>query len=169
MVLQKSVDKRSRLSELIRMFSISFRLRPVHGGLSGEVPKTACDVELVGRHYLVGRHGNGGCSRCIEVLLVLLELHGRTLSKQQTAEYLGPQCEKVIRYASTAADWPEVVLGVKIIRRPTPARVSDNWAVKLTDEIKTELLDIGCREVPFVFAPVESATHRRYLLTGRAV
>lgn len=169
MALQKSVDERSRLSELIRMFSIFFRLRPAHGGLSREAPETACEVELVGRHYLVGRHANGGCPRCIEVLLVLLELHDRTLSKQQTAEYLGPQCEKVIRYASTAADWPEVVLGVKIIRRLTPPRVSDNWAVKLTDEIRTELLDLGCREVPFVFTPVEAATHRRYGLTGRAV
>jgi hypothetical protein len=69
---------------------------------------------------------------------VLLELHDRTLSKQQSAEYLGPHCEKVIRYASTAADWPEVVLGVEIIRRLTPARVSDSWAVKLADEIRTE-------------------------------
>ena len=167
--MQKSVDKRSRLSEQIRMFSIFFRLRSAHGGLSREVPETTCEVELVGRHDLVGRHANGGCPRCIEVLLVLLELHDRTLSKQQTAEYLGPQYEKVIRYASTAADWPEVVLDVKIVRRPTPPRVYDSWAVKLTDEIRTELLDLGCREVPFVCTPAESATHWRYRLTGRAV
>lgn len=55
MALQKSVYKKSRLSERIRMFSISFRLRPAHGGLRGEAPETACEVELVGRHYLVGR------------------------------------------------------------------------------------------------------------------
>lgn len=167
--MQKSVDKRSHLSELIRMFSIFFRLRPAHGGLSREAPETACEVELVGRHDLVGRHANGGCPRCIEVLLVLLELHDRTLSKEQTAEYFGPQCEKVIRYASTAADWPEVVLDMKIICRPTHPRVSDTWAVKLADEIRTELLDLGCREMPFVFTPVESATDRRYRLTGSAV
>jgi hypothetical protein len=41
--------------------------------------------------------------------------------------------------------------------------------MKLTDEIRTELVDLGCREVPFVFAPVESATEWRYGLTGRAV
>jgi hypothetical protein len=115
--LQKSVYERSRLSDLIRMFSISFRLRPTYGGVTGEGPETACEVELVGHHYLVGRHVNRGCPHCIEVLLVLLELHDRTLSKQQSAEYLGPQCEKLIHYASTAGDWPEVVLDVKIIRR----------------------------------------------------
>ena len=167
--LQKSAYKSSRLGERIRMFSISFRLRPAHGGLSGEGPETACEVELVGRHYLVGRHADGGCPRCIEVLLVLLELHDRTLSKQQSAEYLGPPCEKVIRYASAAADWPEVVLDVKIIRRPTPPRVSDSWAVKLTDEIRAELLDLGCHEVPFAFTPMESATDWRSRLTRSAV
>jgi hypothetical protein len=100
---------------------------------------------------------------------VLLELHDRALSKQQSAEYLGPQCEKVIRYASTVKDRPEVVLDVKIIRRPTPPRVSDSWAVKLTDEIRTELLDLGCHEVPFVLTPVESVADWRFESAGRAV
>lgn len=169
MALQKSLCKRSHLSDLVRIFSICFRLRPTHGGLSREAPETACEVELIGRHYLQGRHANAGCPRCIEVLLVLLELHDGALSKRQSAEYFGPQCEKVIRYASTAADWPEVVLDMKIVRKLTHPRVSDTWAVKLADEIRTELLDLGCREMPLVFAPVESATDGRYRLTGSAV
>ena len=169
MALQKSVYKRSDLSDLIRIFSISFRLRPTHCGLRGKGAETVCEAELIGRHYLLGRNVHAGCPRCIEVLLVLLELQDRALSKQQSAQYLGPQCEKVIRYASTAADWPEVVLDMKIIRKPTHPRISDTWAVKLADEIRTELLDLGCREVPFIFTPVESAAGRRYDLIGSPV
>ena len=168
--MRKTACKRVRLSDLIRRFSISFRLRPAYGNVAGDGPEIGCEVELVGQHYAMGKHVSGGCPHCLEVLLVLLELHDRTLSVQQrpySVGGIGAQCEKLIHYASTAGDWPEVVLDVKIIRRSTLQQVSENWVMKLTDEIRTELLDLGCREIPFAYMPAESVAG--LLLAQRAM
>ena len=170
--MHKTAWKRLLLSDLIRRFSISFRLRPAYGSVGGDGPEIGCEVELVGQHYAMGKHVGGGCPHCLEVLLVLLELHDRTLSGEQppyAVRGVSAQCERLIRYVSAAGDWPEVVLDVKIIRRPTHQQVSENWVVKLTDEIRTELLDLGCHEAPFVYLPAESVDDRGFLLAQRAV
>jgi hypothetical protein len=75
----------------------------------------------------------------------------------------------LIRYVSTAGDWPEVDLDVKIIRRPTDQQISENWVMKLTDEIRTELLELGCHEFPFVYMRAESVDDGGVLLAARAV
>jgi hypothetical protein len=114
----------------------------------------------------------GGCPHCLEVLLVLLELHDRIFSGElhrYAAGDISAQCEELIHYVSTAGDWPEVVLDVKIIRRPTHEQVSENWVMKLSDEIGRELLDLGCHEVPLVYMPPESVDDRGFLLAERAV
>lgn len=170
--MQKTARKRFPINDLISRFSISFRLRPAYRSVAGEGPEIGCEVELIGQHYAMGKHTSGGCPHCIEVLLVLLELHDRTLSGEQHPSAVGDisaQCEKLIRYASTAGDWPEVVLDVKIIRRSTDQQLTENWVMKLTDEIRTELLDLGCHEVPFVYMPAESVDDRRLLSAERAV
>ena len=167
--MQTSIYNRSRLGERIRRFSISFRLRPIQGSVGEARSETGCEVELIGQHYSMGRHVNGGCPHCIKVLLALLDLHDCALSARQCNEYLGSQCEKVIHYASTSADWPEVVLDVKVVRRATPQRVYDDWAVKLTREIRSDLLELGCREMPFIFAPMVGLPDRQDELAGRAV
>ncbi len=169
--MQKTAWKRLPLSDLIHRFSISFRLRPAYGRVAGEGPEIGCEVELIGQHYAIGKHRSGGCPHCLEVLLVLLELHDRTLSGEQRPYPVGgisAQCEKLIHYASTAGDWPEVVLDVKIIRRQTHSQPSENWVMKLTDEIRMELLDLGCHEVPCVYLSAEPADDRELLLAKSA-
>ena len=170
--MHKTACKRLLLSDLIRRFSISFRLRPAYGSAAGDGPEIGCEVELIGQHYAMGKHVGAGCPHCLEVLLVLLELHDRTLSGEQSpyaAGGISAQCEKLIHYASTAGDWPEVVLDVRIARRPTHQQVSENWVMKLTDEIRTELLDLGCHEIPFVYMPADSVDDRGLWLAARAV
>lgn len=167
--MQKTVWKRLPLGDLIRRFSVSFRLRPAYESVAGDGPEIGCEVELIGQHYAMGKHMSGGCPHCLEVLLVLLELNDRTLSGQESFGDIGAQCEKLIRYASTAGDWPEVVLDAKMIRRPTLGQVSEKWARKLTDEIRKELLGLGCREVPFVYIPTEAAADRELFLTERVM
>lgn len=165
-----SVRERSRLRNLIRTFSISFRLWPASGSVANTNREATCEIELKGQHYSTGGHVNGGCPRCIEVLLVLLELHDRILSERRSSAYRRPQCEKLIRYVSTAGDWPEVALDVKIIRRLALGCDSDNWAARLTDEVRGELLDLGCREMPFVFtAATPVVADWQFGLAGRAV
>ncbi|HZC24958.1 MAG TPA: hypothetical protein VE866_16605 [Candidatus Binatia bacterium] len=167
--MQTSIYNRSRLSERIRRFSISFRLRPIQGSVGEVRSESGCEVELIGQHYSMGRHVIGGCPHCIKVLLALLDLHDCALSARQCNEYLGSQCEKVIHYASTSADWPEVVLDVKVVRRATPQRVYDDWAVKLTGEIRSDLLDLGCRELPSSVVPMATMPDWQDGLAGRAV
>ena len=146
--MQKSAQMQARLSDLIRWFSISFRLRPIYEDVAEHRLEIGCEVELIGQHFDSGRHVNGGCPHCIEVLLALIELHDFIVFAQQSAAYLDPQYEKLIRYVSMAADWPEVVLDVKIVRPPLH-RVSGNWVVRLSSGLRIELLDLGCREIPF--------------------
>lgn len=167
--MQKSIHKGLRLSDRIRTFSISFRLQPIYANVSGVRSEIGCEVELIGQHYSKGRHLSGGCPHCIEVLLALLELHDRALSEQQCSECLGSQCEKVIHYASTSADWPEAVLDVKVVWRQTPQDVYDDRAAKLGDEIRRELLNLGCRQIPSIFMPVMSMADWQHGLAGRAM
>lgn len=170
--MKETVFNRLRLSELIPKFSVSFRLRPAYGSVYGTGEEIGCEVELIGQHYFMGNHVGPGCPHCVEVLLVLLELHDRMLSGQHKAyavEDISAQCEKFISYASTAGDWPEVVLDVKIIRRPTLHQVSENWLLKLTDEIRAELLDLGCREIPSVYMPAGPLTSSRLRVVERVV
>lgn len=170
--MHKSGCKRSALSELVDEFSVSFRLKSTESSGPSEARKVACDVELVGQHYSMGRHVNGGCPHCLKVLLVLLELHDRMLSGQgdPSVERIGAQCEKVIHYASTSRDWPEVVLDVKIVRWPTPLHLLPEHSVAaLTDKVRTELLNLGCREIPFIYLPPEPMPDRGLLLVQRVV
>lgn len=170
--MRKTAWKRLALSDQIRRFSISFRLRPAYGNVAGDAPEIGCEVELIGQHYAMGKHRSGGCPRCMEVLLALLELHDRTLSGEQHPRTVGDiraHCEKLIHYVSTGGDWPDVVLDVKIIRRPTDEQPTENWVMKLTDEIRTELLDLGCHEVPFFYMQAGSMGDRGPLLAERAV
>ena len=170
--MRKTAWKRLALSDLILRFAISFRLRPAYGSVAGEGPEIGCEVELIGQHHTMGKHRSGGCPHCLEVLLVLLELHDHALFGEQhpyTVGDISAQCEKLIHYVSTGGVWPEVVLDVKIIRRPTHQQVSENWVRKLADEIRTELLELGCHEVPFVYMPAESVDDRGSLFSARAV
>lgn len=146
--MRKSVRLEARLGDLIRKFSMCFRLRPMYEDVVEHRLEVGCEVELIGHHFGTGRHVTGGCRHCIEVLLALIELHDFILFAQQSAEYLDPQCEKLIRYVSMAADWPEVVLDVKIVRPPL-RRVSGSWVARLSTGLRTELMDLGCREIPF--------------------
>jgi hypothetical protein len=169
--MRKTAWKRLALSDLVRRFSLSFRLRPAYGSVAGEGPEIGCEVELIGQHYAMEKHRSGGCPHCLEVLLALLELHDRTLSGDQHPRAFGDisaQCEKLIHYVSTGGDWPEVVLDVKIIWRPTDQQLTENWVMKLTEEIRTELLDLGCHEVFFVYLQAESVDDRGLLLAERA-
>lgn len=153
------------LFDLVRSFSVSFRLRPAFASSTGEEPQTGCEVELIGQHYWMGKHVNGGCPHCLKVLVALLELHDHIFSEQEATGPFGAECEKLIRYASTAGDWPEVVLDVKIIRRrQVPLLLPDNWVARLTDEIRTELLTLGCKEIPFVYLPPEPLANHGFLL-----
>lgn len=167
--MHKPPNKGSHLRDRIRTFSISFRLRPILDSASGERLEIGCEVELIGQHYSMGRHVNGGCPHCLDVLLALLDLHDLAFSEPQTAEYPSRQYEKLIHYASTSADWPEVVLDVKICWRPTPIQVSNNSAIELTEEIRTELLDLGCHELLFAYVPAVPVSDWRCELAGRAV
>jgi hypothetical protein len=170
--MRKTAGKRLALSDLIRRFSISFRLRPAYGSVAGEGPEIGCEVELIGRHYAMGKHRSGGCAHCLEVLLALLELHDRTLSGERhpyAGGSISDQCEKLIHYASTGGDWPEVVLDVKIIRRPNLQQVSEEWVISLNNAIRKELLDLGCCEIPSVYMPAELVSSRGLSLVERAV
>lgn len=156
---------KSSLSDLVRSFSISFRLRPAFETSLAEGREIGCEVELIGQHYWMGEHVNGGCPHCLKVLVALLELHDHIFSEQEATDPLGADCEKLIRYVSTAGDWPEVVLDVKIMRRPPLSRLlPENWVTRLRDEVRTQLLKLGCSEIPFVYLPPEPVEARALLL-----
>jgi hypothetical protein len=170
--MQNAACEKLPLNDLVRTFSICFRLRPYYGNVDAEAPEIGCEVELIGLHNSTGKHVAGGCPHCLKVLLVLLELNDVFLSGQKgpyPVGHIGAQCEKLIRYASTREDWPEVLLDVKIIRSQTLQQVPENWGAKVTDKIRTELRDVGCCEVPFVSMPTESVADRRALLEEVAV
>lgn len=155
----------SQLDDLVRRFSISFRLRPAFASSQTEGPEIGCEVELIGQHYWMGKHVNGGCPHCLKVLIALLELHDHIFSEQEVTDPLGVDCEKLIRYVSTAGDWPEVVLDVKIMRRPPLSRLlPENRVTRLRDEVRTQLLKLGCSEIPFVYLPPEPVADRALLL-----
>jgi hypothetical protein len=126
----------------------------------------------MGRHNFTVKHVSSECPHCLKVLVVLLDLSDLIPSGEKgpyPVGHIGAQREKLIRYVSMAGEWPEVLLAVKIIRPPTFQQVPENWGVGLTDEIRTELRDVGCREVPFVSMPTESVADKRALLEEVAV
>ena len=162
----------NRLRALVHQFSISFRLRPVYTNVAGARSESGFEVELIGQHHAMGKHRSGGCPHCLKVLLVLLELNDVALSEQEHLHsdgHIGAQYEKLIRYASTARDWPEVVLGVKIMRPTAVQHESEGWLLRLTDKIRAQLVDLDCRELPFVSIPSGSMADRGLVLAERAV
>jgi hypothetical protein len=170
--MQNAACENFPLSDLVRTFSVSFRLRPSYGNVDAEGQEIGCEVELIGQHNFTGKHVSGGCPHCLKVLGALLELSDLIPSGQKgpyRVGQIGARCEKLIRYASMAGDWPEVLLAVKIIRPPTFQQVPENCVSKLSDEIRTELRHVGCREIPFVSLPAESVAHRAVLLEEVAV
>lgn len=102
---------------LVHQFSISFRFRPAYVNVAGERSESGCEVELIGQHYCIVQRVSGGCPHCLKALLVLLEFNDVALSEQEHLHsdgHVEAQYEKLIRYASTARDCPEVVLGVEV-------------------------------------------------------
>jgi hypothetical protein len=157
MAMDPLVQKTFSLSDLVHLFSISFRLKPAYGGFDGGGPEAGCEVELIGQHHGRRKHMGDKCPRCLELLLLLLEIEDFILSGGASVWDFHAQCQKVIRYASTPGDQQhEVVVDVKIIRSPTLQPVPDDWRVKLSEEIRAELQDLGCREVTFMPLPTNS-------------
>jgi hypothetical protein len=146
----KAGDGRLCLSDLVRMFRISFRLRPTYVSLASDGPEIGFEMELIGSHRTVGKHVHGGCAHCLRVLLVLLELADQCLSKEDPADRrAGPRSEKLIRYASSAGDWPEVVLAMTVVRRASLEQIAGDQMWQCTEDIRTVLRDLGCQENPF--------------------
>ena len=121
-------DNDSLVGDRVHKFSISFRLQPTHERLGDEEPGMGCELELIGGHCIKGKHRNGGCPRCLEVLLVLLEVEDRTLAVHNSGGHINAQCDNLIRFASIAGNWPEVVLDVRIVPKRSFHVVSDDWA-----------------------------------------
>jgi|SRR5215469_1896471 len=119
-------------------------------------------LNWLGITTVAGRHANEGCPECVEVLLFLLELHDLILSAPQYGKHLQVGCEKVIRHASTGGDWPEVVLDVKIVRRPPLCGESDNWFAKVSSAVRAERLNLGGREISFSDIHAQSKTDRGF-------
>ena len=145
------------LSRLVRLFSISFRLKSAYGGFEREGPEAGCEVELIGRHGGSRKHIIvDKCPRCLELVVLLLEIQDCILSGGGSGRHFRAQCRKLIRYASTPGDQHEAVVDVRITRLPTLQPVPANWLVTLSEEIRAELEDLGCREVSFMPLPASS-------------
>ena len=146
----KFADKPLCLRDLAGMFCISFRLRPTYVSLASDGPEIGFELELIGTHQKVGRHVHGGCAQCLRVLLVLLELADRSLPEEGTpARPISRRCEKLIRYGPSAGDWPDVVLRMTVIREASLEDVAGDRLLQLTEDIRTVLQGLGCREVLF--------------------
>jgi hypothetical protein len=50
----------NRLRDLIHQFSICLRLRPAYTNVAGERSESGFEVELIGQHYCIVQHVNGG-------------------------------------------------------------------------------------------------------------
>jgi hypothetical protein len=146
----KAGDGRSCLRDLVHMFRISFRLRPTYVSLASDRPEIGFEMELVGTHAMVGQHVHGGCAQCLRVLLVLLELADQSLPGEGTAaRHIGTRCEKLIRYASSGGDRPEVALGMTVVRGASREEIAGDQMWQFTEDIRKVLRDLGCREMVF--------------------
>lgn len=160
----KFVDKPVCLRDLVRMFCISFRLRPTYVSLARDGPEIGFEMELIGTHQKIGQHVYGGCAQCLRVLLVLLELADRSLPQEGTpARPISRRCEKLIRYSSSAGDWPEVVLGMTVVRRASLEQIAGDQMRQCIEDIRTVLQDLGCREVLFDGVAPAEPTDRVFL------
>lgn len=163
----KFADKPLCLRDLAGMFCISFRLRPKYVSLASDGPEIGFEMELIGTHQKVGQHVHGGCAQCLRVLLVLLELADRSLPEEGTpARPISRRCEKLIRYGPSAGDWPEVVLRMTVIRQASLEDVAGDRLLQLTEDIRTVLQDLGCREILFDHIP-ERGLRDSAILEGR--
>lgn len=155
----KSVEELLGLRDLVRMFDISFRLRPIYASLASDGPEIGFELELIGTHQKVKQHDQSRCTQCGSLLLVLLELADECLSEEQVADQISTHCEKVVHYTSGAGDWPEVALRISVIRKANQEDVAADrltqldQLLQLTEDIKTELSNLGCREVLFGCIP----------------
>ncbi len=132
----KSAGGSASLRDLVRMFRISFRLRPTYVSIANDAPEIGFELELVGVHGSVGVHVKGGCACCLRVLLVLLDLADQIpLEQQDSGQSAGPHCEKFIRYASAGAD-PEVVLSMTVSRRGTLEDVAQDRITQRSQDIR---------------------------------
>jgi hypothetical protein len=151
----KSAEQLLRFRDLVRMFCISFRLRPTYVSLAGHGPEIGFELELIGAHQTIKQHDQSRCAQCGSLLLVLLELADECLSEEEPSVQSSTRCEKVIHYTSSAGDWPEVVLRISVIRRSPVENAAANrlmqldQLLQLTEDIKTGLSNLGCRQVLF--------------------
>lgn len=156
-------DERLCLRDLVRMFSISFRIRPTYVGLVGDGLEIGFEMELIGTHQNAGQHLQGGCAQCLRVLQVLLELADLSLSKEEsTVQRASARFEKLIRYASTTGIRPEIVVGMKVVRGAGLEQLAGDPMGQFTEDIRTVLRNLGCQEILFDYIPEprlgESAT-----------
>lgn len=147
------------LRDCARLFSISFRLKPVHDGSERGMPEAGCEVELIAQHHGGRKRTDNGCPRCLELLVLLLEIQDSMLSAGASDWDFRAQFQKVIRYASTG-DQHEVVVDVRIIRSPSLQPISADSLTKLSEAIRTELQDLGCREVTYPHFPANSLSDK---------
>lgn len=144
----RSMGRPVALGDLIRIFRISFRLRPIYVSVANDEPEIGFEVELIGTHSSMGEHVRGGCTHCRRVLLLLLEVADHILpGAHDRSRSGGSPCERFVRYTSTGN--PEVALSMTIIRPATLEDVARDRVLLLSGDIRTALLALGCEEVPF--------------------
>ena len=145
-----AADKLMCLRDLVRTFSISFRLRPMYVSLAGGRPEIGFELELIGTHAAAGQHTGNRCVHCLRALFALLDLADRGLSEEKTlVRPIGAHYEKRIRYTASSRDWPEVVLCVTVVRAMSLEEVEEDRLLELADDVRKVLHRLGCREVPF--------------------
>ena len=144
------------LRDTVRIFGISFSLRPIYASVAGDGPEIGFEMALIGSHPLSGRHVQGQCTQCRQVLLGLLELADHALRREEAqAQHVSTHWDKEVHYTSSVGDWPEVVLHVTVIRKTSLEDVTADRLtqldrlLQLTEDVKTRLQDIGCREDRF--------------------
>lgn len=153
----KSADKSSVcLRDIVRIFGISFSLRPIYVSLGGDGPEIGFEMELTGSHPSSDRHVQGQCAQCQQVLLGLLELADQSLRQEEAhAQHISTRWGKELHYTSSVGDWPEVVLRVMVIGKASLEDVAADRLthldelLHLTEGIKKEFSNLGCREVLF--------------------
>jgi hypothetical protein len=163
----RSAEQLLRFRDLVRMFCVSFHLRPTYVSLASHGPEVGFELQLIGTHQKMKKHDQSRCARCGSLLLLLLELADECLPEEQQSVQSSTRCEKVIHYTSSAGDWPEVVLRISVIRRASVENAAANRFVQLdqllqlTEEIKTELSNLGCRQDLFDGVTELLPTHDR--------
>jgi hypothetical protein len=86
----------------------------------------------------------------LRVLLVLLDLADQSLPEEGTAaRTIIRRCKKLIRYTSSARDWPEVVLGMTVVCGASLDEIAGDQLGQFTKDIRTVLRQLGCREIAF--------------------